>query len=343
MPTIPPSQPGLFDYQDRLDYLRTRPKGLDHLNEVVNWEVFRSELEQAVVPEPQGPGGRPRFDVVLMFKIVVLQRTYNLSDAESEFQILDRFSFQRFLGLTVADSVPDEKTLWAFKERLRKHGGLERCFAEFGRQLASRGIRSSPGKIVDATFVDVPRQQNSQDEYRDIKAGRTPDEWKKDPPARSRQKDVDARWSYKGTERHFGYKLHIKIDRQQKIIETLAVAPANVSESLVAQTLLRNGDQSLYGDSAYSRASMHQALSERGIADRTLTQARRNTPLTLQQQAWNRARRRIRVRVEHVFGFLHNSMKGLYIRTIGLERATATMTMASLVYNMHRMAQLRRA
>jgi IS5 family transposase len=248
-----PTQPGLFDYQERLDYLRSRPKGLDHLNEVVNWEGFRSELERSVIPEPQGPGGRPRFDVVLMFKIVVLQRTYNLSDSETEYQILDRFSFQRFLGLTVSDAVPDEKTIWAFKERLRVDGCLDRCFELFSRQLQAQGIRSSPGKIVDATFVDVPRQRNSRDENRDIKEGRTPPGWKQDPPARLRQKDTDARWGYKGTERHFGYKNHIKIDQRTKLIEAYVVTPANVSERLALEALLRPGDGCLYVTAHRSR------------------------------------------------------------------------------------------
>lgn len=338
-----PTQPSLFDYQDRLEYLKSRPKGLDHLNEVVDWEAFRAELEKAVIPEPHGPGGRPRFDAVFMFKILVLQRTYSLSDAETEFQIYDRYSFQRFLGITVSNAIPDEKTVWVFKERLRTTGCMDRCFAAFWAYLEEQGVRTSPGKIVDATFVDVPRQRNPPEENQEIKQGSTPKAWKQDPPARLRQKDVDARWARKGNERHFGYKNHIKIDGRTKLIETYAITPAHVHDSRMLPHLVRDGDGCLYADSAYTGAASEQTLQEHGIADRTIVPRRRNTPLTRQQEAWNRARRRIRARVEHVFGFMTNSMRTLVVRGVGLARVAATMTLANLVYNMHRLAQIQRA
>ena len=98
---------------------------LDHLNEVIPWESFRFTLVNALkklkkvhATPPKSNGGRPPFDVILMFKICVLQRIYNISDAQMEFQILDRLSFQRFLGLNIGDAVPDEKTIWHFKNQL---------------------------------------------------------------------------------------------------------------------------------------------------------------------------------------------------------------------------------
>ncbi len=133
--------------------------------------MFRGKLNKCFAKEPKGPGGRPPFDYVLMFKVLVLQRLYNLSDAQMQYQLLDRLSFPRFLGLGLHSNVPDEKTIWAFREKLTEQGVIERLFGRFRAYLDEKGIIANNGSIFDATFVEVPRQRNSRDENDQIRGG----------------------------------------------------------------------------------------------------------------------------------------------------------------------------
>jgi hypothetical protein len=154
-------------------------------------------LDSSFAKEQKGMGGRPPFDRVLMFKILVLQRYYNLSDEQTEFQIKDRFSFMDFLGLSLGDKVPNEKTIWLFKENISKSGLSQKLFNIFTDTLEYNGIIAKEGSIVDASFVEVPRQRNTRDENSDIKQGAIPIEFaKKDrngKRSKLAQKDCDAR------------------------------------------------------------------------------------------------------------------------------------------------------
>jgi IS5 family transposase len=281
--------------------------------------------------------------VVLMVKILILQRTFGLSDAQTELQILDRFSFQRFLGITVADPVPDQNTVWDFREALRTSGGEAVLWQTFERVLAAAGVRLTPGKIVDASFVDVPRQRNSKDENQAIRAGKRPDGWDQRSTAFLRQKDVDARWARKGDERHFGYKNHIEIDGKTKLIERYCVTSANVADNTVIDRLAEAGDGSWHADKAYHSEKATALLTNLGIEDLILRQARRGAPLTEHQKVVNRERSRIRARVEHIFGFIGQVMDGDWIRCIGQPRAIFSIALTNLTYNLHRFAFLREA
>ena len=95
-----------------------------------------------------------------MFKILILQRYYNLSDEQTEFQIKDRLSFLDFLGLQIGDDVPDEKTIWLFKEQLKEKDLSKKLFELFTSKLIENGIVAKEGTIVDASFVTVPKQRN---------------------------------------------------------------------------------------------------------------------------------------------------------------------------------------
>ncbi len=334
------TQLGLFDYQQRLEELSARPNALDRLNQVVDWGQFRKVLSGLVIEKAEGPGGRPRFDVVLMFKLLVLQRTYGLSDEQAELQVLDRFSFQRFLGMTVADDVPRRSTIWDYREALRLSGGEAELWKTFDRLLAKAGVKLTAGKIIDASFVDVPRQHNYRDENDAIKRGENPPGWDTKSPAMLRQKDVDARWVLKGDETHFGYKNSIKIDRRTKLIESFVVTSAQVNDSMMVADLVRRGDGELHADKAYRGRRVGRILSERGIRDRRHFQGRYQHPLTDQQENWNRARSRVRARVEHVFaGMAH--MGADFIRCIGKDRARFTIGLNNLVWNLHRLAFLK--
>ncbi len=150
---------------------------LPRLDSLVGWGALRPLLKVIHQKQRKGNAGRKPMDVTLMFKMLVLQALYNLSDDQTEFQVRDRLSFQRFLGLTPEDTVPDAKTLWLFREQLARHGLIDKLFARFDEQLWESGLIPKGGQIIDASLVSVPKNRNSRDENRQIKAGKTPDGW----------------------------------------------------------------------------------------------------------------------------------------------------------------------
>lgn len=335
-----PRQVGLFDYTDHLAASAASPTALDRLNEVVPWDAaFRQTLERAVLKAPKGPGGRPRWDVVLMFKVLVLQSTFGLSDAETETQIRDRLSFQRFIGVTLADGAPDANTIRDFRETLRLAKAEQPLWDAFWALLHRQGVKLSSGKIVDATFIHTRRQENTQEENETLKRGETPDSWSTKSQAQLRQKDRDARWARKGADRHYGYKAHAKVDVATKLIELYQVTGAHVQDCLIAPHLAQRTDGGWWADKGYDRTPVHEALAALGIEDHILQAARRNHPLTDEQREQNSQRRFIRARVEHPFARLAQ-MGADFVRSVGVARAAFATGLRFLVYNLDRLRHL---
>lgn len=199
---------GFFDQDIRLSKLSELGDPLEKLGQGIDFEIFRAVLEEKLFKHPQGKGGRPPYDYVLMFKILILQRYYNLSDDQVEYQINDRMSFMRFLDLSIADDIPDSKTVWNFREQLILLGAIEELFALFTNELEKLGLIINKGKIVDASFIEVPKQRNSREENQQIKEGKTPESFL-EQPAKLSQKDLDARWTKKNGTSYFGYKFDL--------------------------------------------------------------------------------------------------------------------------------------
>ena len=335
---------GLFDNQFVKQQLKDMGNPLEAVSKVVDFEMFRSLLEDKLLNtnKKNNAGAKP-FDVVLMFKIMFIQRYYNLSDNQAEYQIIDRLSFKIFLGLESGDKVPDEKTIWAFREKLTDMGLVEDLFDLFGQQLKEKGLIFNEGKILDASFTEVPRQRNTREENKQIKEDNGDELWN-DQPNKKSHKDTDARWTKKNGQNFYGYKDHVKIGIKHKLIETYLVSDASVHDSKALGSLISEEDenQPLYADSAYTGPNQEQAISDCDMINQVCEKGHRNLPLTAQQQDSNKAKSKIRARVEHVFGFMEQSMKGLFIRSIGLVRATAIIGLINLTYNIFRYEQLMR-
>jgi len=333
-------QNGFFDENDRLRELSKLGDPLEKLNEYIKWEDMRETLNEALQKEHKGQGGRPPFDYLLMFKILILQKLYNISDDKTEYIIMDRLSFQRFLGIQLCNKVPDAKTIWNFREELSKTGALEKIFGRFVMQLEEKGIVTRSGSIVDATFVDVPRQRNTREENEKIKEGKTPEEWeRKKNRHKKAQKDVDARWATKNKEKHYGYKNHIKIDKKSKIITKYSATSAEVHDSQELEKLIEEGkDKRIYGDSAYTGEDVQSCIPETTI-NRIHEKGYRNRPMTKTQERNNKAKSHIRARVEHVFARM-NQFGGIFIRTIGMARAEFQIGLMNMAYNITRYAYI---
>ena len=152
-------QLGFFDADKRLQALSARGDPLEAIDHLVPWESFRAEIEAVVLTPDElkkSSAGRKPFDAILMFRMLVLQALNNLSDEQVEYQVRDRLSFSRFLGLAIEDSIPDATTLWLFREKLAKAGLIEKLFDRFDQHLAAKGYMARGGQIIDASIVLVP-------------------------------------------------------------------------------------------------------------------------------------------------------------------------------------------
>ncbi len=337
-------EPGFFDVDQRAAKLTEMGDPLVLLNEKIDWESFRTTLNLVYQKPRKSNAGAKPIDVVLMFKILVLQQLNNLSDDRIEYQIRDRLSFMRFLGLQLESRVPDSKTIWVFRERLKDLNLVEELFGRFHEQLARLGYVAKAGQMIDATFVEVPRQRNTREENADIKSGKQPEEWA-DKPAKLRQKDIEARWVTKNKERHFGYKNHVNADQATKLVQSYSVSHAavhdsNLFERLLDQTATPDGNKRpVYADSAYRSKECEERLLADRIESHIHEKGYRGCSLTDEQKASNRIKSRTRARVEHIFGA--QSAMGIHIvRTIGMARAKVKIGMMNLVYNMMRCIQL---
>lgn len=335
-------QIGFWDESLRLEKLSQLGDSLERLNKTINWEIFRPGLNKVFKKEAKGAGGRPPFDYVLMFKILVLQRIYNLSDDQAEYQINDRMSFMRFLGLHLGDRVPDAKTIWLFRDMLTKANIMRELFDVFNKQLEDAHLITRTGTIVDATFVDAPRQRNSKDENDERRAGNIPEEWQKpEKKNKLRQKDLDATWTRKGGELHYGYKDHVKADADSKLITDYAVTTASTHDSQPMPEMINETDNVVYADSAYWGKPVAEKLPE-NVINMIHERGTKKKPLSEEQRANNRKKSTVRCRIEHIFGFMTNSMHGITVRSIGIERAAFNIGLLNLIYNLCRFEFLSR-
>jgi len=338
----PTGNKGLFDEQEVYQKLSEIGDPLERINKVVDFECFRENLESRLLnhDKKNNAGAKP-YDVVMMFKIIILQRYYGLGDTQIEYQILDRLSFKKFLGLESGDKVPDEKTVWAFREKLTNKGLVENLFFEFRKSLELKGLIINEGKMVDASFTVAPRQRNTRDENKKIKGGEGNDLWD-DESNKKKHKDIDARWTKKNGETFFGYKNHAKIDTKSKFIDKYEVTDASVHDSQVLDNLLEEEDkgQDFHADSAYTGEEQEKVISKYEMNNKVNEKGYRNKPLTDKQKADNKEKSKTRARVEHVFGFMEQSMNGLIVKSVGIKRATGIIGLINLTYNIFRYEQV---
>lgn len=274
------SQRGFWDEQERISKLHTQKPVLRVLAETVPWRAFNPLLEQAYERDRKSNAGRKRIEPLVLFKMLILQQLFNLSDAELEFQVNDRRSFEEFIGLGVMDAIPDATTVAFFRERLRKAGLIEEIFERFELYLREQGFEARGGQIIDATIVPVPKQRNTRSENEAIKEGQIPDGWE-EAPERLRQKDLDARWTQKNGINHYGYKNGISVDVEYGIIRRYDIVPANVHDSQLLPSLLdpENSGDVVWGDSAFAGAKFEELLELGGFQTNIHEKGSRNHPL----------------------------------------------------------------
>ena len=351
-------QAGFFDVDERLKELSAKGDDLERLAGVVNFELFRPDLARAVPRSDGAKGGRPPFDHVFMWKVLILQASHSLSDERTEFLIKDRLSFMRFLGLGLADP----NTIWTFREALTRatldgQPAIQVLFRAYEAALKAAGFLAMSGQIIDASIIAAPKQRNTEGEKAAIKAGRIPEAWA-DKPAKLAQKDRDARWTVKWSKAKpaadgsprvdlavpaFGYKNHVGIDRRHGLIRTWAVTDAARHDGAQLANLVTraNTGSGVWADTAYRSKANEQHLAQRGFVSLIHRRKPPGRPMPANVARANGAKSKIRSAVEHVFARQKGPM-ALVVRTIGLARASVKIGLANLVYNMRRATWLTR-
>jgi len=347
--------PGFFDVDERLAELSAKGDDLERVKSLIDFEMFREALETAVPRAGRSKGGRPPFDQVLMFKVVILQAMHSLSDERCEYLIKDRLSFMRFLGLKLADAVPDANTIWTFREALKKANAADALFQRFDAALRAAGFLAMSGQIIDATIVAAPKQRVTDGEKKAIREGRIPDGWE-EKPAKLAQKDRDARWTIKYTKAKpredaaprvdlaipaFGYKNHVSIDRAHGLIRKWTATHAAAHDGARLEEVLdrANTASDVWADTAYRSAKNEEMLARRGFSSRIHRKKPKDKPMPARTRLANAQKSKVRSAIEHVFAH-QKGLMGLMVRTIGLARARMKIGLVNLAYNMRRFVWL---
>ena len=275
----------------------------------------------------------------MLFKILVIQSLYGLSDEQTQFQILDRRRFENFLGLSAAAGVPEQNTIREFREKLTKAKRFDELFAAFNKRLTAQGFITRQGQIIDASFVEGPRQRNRRAENEAIKAGELPAGWEKDAK-RLAHKDLDARWTQKNDVNFYGYKDQVVADLESKLIVRAEVSTASQHDSQALDLLTSSGAPETWADSADPGQNCEAILERKGITAHICAKGTRGPALTPGQKRANRAKSRKRVRGEHLFAFMTGSLRALFQRCIGFARNRSCILLANLVSNMARTEQI---
>lgn len=293
---------------------------LERLSKEVDWRRFEALLG---LTEPQGPG-RPPKERLLMLKALLLQQWYGLSDADLEDALNDRMSFRRFVGLALETPAPDHTTLCRFRNQLAEDRLSETLFAEFSRQLESRGLILKKGTMIDASLVETPFRPGSSD------GSRQP----VDPDAK-----LTARKGRRGT--HYGYKMHAGVDQKSRLIRRLTLTPANVNDTVPADALVCGDEAAVYADKGYAKAQRRALLRSRGIKPRIMHKSwGGGPPLSTWQKRHNALIAPIRAAVEGVFATLKRWFGYARVRYCGMCRNESHLQLLGLAYNMQRALKL---
>lgn len=295
---------------------------LDRISAPVKWYRF----ERILGSVRDGGAGRPAYPPLLMFKVLLLQSLYGLSDAETEEALADRLSFRRFAGLSLVDEVPDHSTICRFRNLLVAHGLLKKLFAELDRQLDKVGLILRRGTMLDATVIETSAARP--------------------PMGEASSSDPDARFT-----RHqgkagssFGYKAHVGVDEGSGLIRSVLTTPANVNDTVPADALIRGDEKSVLADGAYHTHSREAALRSRGIKPRLMRRPNKHHPeLPARVRHYNRLIARRRAAVETTFATLKCRMRFNVIRYRGLTKAAAQVMIAAMAFNLRRWAVLNTA
>ncbi|NGX59821.1 MAG: hypothetical protein KR126chlam3_00978 [Chlamydiae bacterium] len=299
---------GQFEFADTwLGHNHHLNQRLDKMDKLVDWQPFEAMLNRVY----SSPTGRPSHPVLLMFKALLLQAWYNLSDYALEEALDDRLSFRRFVALSVAERAPDHSAFSRFRDQLIQHGIHEPLFNELNRQLEKRGLIIKKGTLVDATVIEAAPKKPRKNE--DGTAGKS-------------TVDPEANWTKKGGEYLFGYKAHVGIDQDSELIRRIEMTPAHVHDGEMFGKVVSGDELWAFADKAYDSAKNHKILNEKTVENGIMIKGTRKRKLSAVEKRCNRVLSKLRCPVERVFGTLKRSYRYSRARYLGLRKNSLQLT-----------------
>jgi len=294
---------------------------LKNIDQFVNWNSLESICKRMYKDTNRG---RPSFPIKFALKCLILQYLYNLSDPALEDALIDRLSFQRFLGISFDTDIPDFTTIWRFRERLIKAGFLNKIFKNVLRQLDKRDIILRKGTLVDATLIQAARKKNKNDR-------------KHDESGRTAQQDHDATGTQKGGKLYYGYKGHIGVDEGSNVIRRVRFTTASVHDSRELDNLVCGDERSVCADKAYASDTIKRTMRENNIYCGILDKGRRGRPnLSDKQKNANKCKSRVRNAVERPFAHFKKHMGYRTVRYVNLKRNELHFMFLCLIHNIRR-------
>lgn len=308
---------------------------LDKVSALIDWPA----VERCLSPLEPARRGAPGYPALLLFKAVLLAQWNGLSDEAMERMLADRWSFQRFCGHDPSTPGPDHTTLWRFREALAAAGLADIVFAEINRQLDGHGLILRKGTLIDATLVEAqavrPKPPKTGDESPDkAAAGERP----KSLLVNS-QTDPDARWTKRGSVRHFGYKGHIGVDQGSGFIRRQVFTSADVNETVVADSLIVGDEAAVYADKAYDSHDRTKRLKSDGIKCRIQRRASKHHALSERGTRRNKLIGKIRGRVETVFAHLKRVVGYRHVSYFNKMRNAVQFALLCIAYNVFKAAR----
>jgi len=293
---------------------------LDGIHQLIDWKPIEQQM-LGIHAKKQGEAAWPP---LLMFKALLLQSWYGLSDPGLEKQLARDLMFRRFINLGLSEGVPDHSTVWRFRNTLTKQGLLDTLLSEVNQQLSAKGLYIKAGEvsIVDATVIEAkqsrPRKGKDGENTQDSEAGY----------------NVKVAANGKKTST-YGYKAHVNVD-EDGFIKAVDYTPGNEHDLHSLKKLLTYTEEQVYADKAYASAEHDRMLAKRNIGNRILNKAKRNQPLSDRQKQHNRQWSSVRSTVERVFGVLKQHYGIGKARYLGLKRNHARFMLAAMAYNIKR-------
>jgi IS5 family transposase len=297
---------------------RGQNPALERVSGLVAWD--RLELLLAGMRE-DGPG-RPGYRPLLLFKALLLQAWYGLSDADLEYRLGDSIAFGRFVGLSLEDEVPDHTTLCRFRNRLIGERVLEKLFAEFDTQLDEAGVVLKTGTLLDATLIEAAAGRRRRGEA---------------------TADPDAAWAKRSGKpgSTYGYKAHVGVDQGSGLIRSVVTTPANVNDTTPADDLIRGDERSVWGDAAYHTHERERRLKQRGVKPRLMRRPNKHHPiLPPRLRQLNRLIARRRAAVETTFATFKRRMGLERARYFGLAKTAGQILLVSMAFNLRKWSRL---
>ena len=308
---------------------RRRPNFLDAVGKIIDWEPIEKRLNNFLRRSKSGP---PSYPALCMFKALLLQSWYNLSDPQTEDALADRASFNKFAGFSLDHDVPDETTICRFRNTAAPV--LDKLFDLINLQLTAKGFIIKQGAIIDASIVESSRRTRKSEE---VIIGDVNDEELNKVDIKYSD-DADASWTVKAGEPHYGYKITVVTDSGHNFIlscDNMAANKADISQFVsVVESAKLPAEAMVYADKGYSSASSRQFLSEHNLSDGILDKAHRNRPLSKEQRQRNRGLSRVRGRIEAVFGTLKNTYGMHRMRYLGLTKGKTELLLKSISFNL---------